>query len=211
VRDEEKLQRIFVIIDDMLYDKEVQRGKVIKDLHYNGRHFKIFLLTIAQDVMNYKYDLRGSVDYVFAFEETNRQNREKLYKQFFGVFPDFATFDRCFSTLTESYSAMVINNKSKSKRPEDCVHFYRAKRGLPVCRAGNRDFWKLHFAYIANKAAKERAMAAQAGAAGAAGGSNPSQEDDDQSDQAKASRPRRGRAAAAAPAAPLPQISLEET
>jgi len=63
--------------------------------------------------------IRTNVDYVFALRDNVRQNRENLYKAFFGVFPSFDTFCQVMDSCTENYECLVLDNTSKSNRIQD--------------------------------------------------------------------------------------------
>jgi hypothetical protein len=109
----------------------------------NGRHWKIFFMLTMQYCMDLSPDLRANVDYVFVLRENVIQNRERLYKSFFGVFPTFDMFCQVMNSCTENYECLVLDNTSKSNRIEDCVFYYKApiRRGF---RIGSDAMWQYH-------------------------------------------------------------------
>ena len=54
-------------------------------------------------------------------------DQEKLYKNFFGIFPHFSVFQDVLNACTEGYDCLVLDNTSKSNNIQDCVYWYRAK------------------------------------------------------------------------------------
>ena len=90
--------------------------------------------------------IRTNVDYVFALRDNVRQNRENLYKAFFGVFPTFDMFSQVMDSCTENYECMVLDNTSKSNKITDCVFWYKApiRRNF---RVGGPAFWQYHQRY----------------------------------------------------------------
>jgi hypothetical protein len=93
--------------------------------------------------MDLSPDLRANVDYVFVLRENVIQNRERLYKSFFGVFPTFDMFCQVMNACTENYECLVLDNTSKSNRIEDCVFYYKApiRTGF---RIGSDAMWQYH-------------------------------------------------------------------
>jgi len=87
--------------------------------------------------------IRTNVDYVFALRDNVRQNRENLYKAFFGVFPSYDTFSQVMDACTENYECIVLDNTSKSNKITDCVFWYKApvRRNF---RVGGPAFWQYH-------------------------------------------------------------------
>jgi hypothetical protein len=135
----------FIILDDCMYDKKFLRETVIRQIFYNGRHWNMFFLLTMQYVMDLTPDLRSNIDYVFVFRENILQNREKIYKQFFGIFPTFDMFNQVMNKCTENYECLVLDNTSKSNKIEDCVFWYKARNMDNVqFRICHPDVWRKH-------------------------------------------------------------------
>jgi hypothetical protein len=109
----------------------------------NGRHWKIFFMLTMQYCMDLTPDLRANVDYVFILRENVIQNREKLYKSFFGIFPSFEMFNQVMNTCTENYECLVLDNTSKSNKIQDCVFWYKAKMRQNF-KIGSPTIWNFH-------------------------------------------------------------------
>ena len=133
----------FVVLDDCMYDKRIVRDTVMRQIFMNGRHWNIFLILTAQYAMDLPPDIRANVDYVFVLRENIIQNRERLYKNFFGIFPTFDMFCQVMDQCTENYECLVLDNTAKSNKIEDVVFWYRGKdRGK--FRMGSDSFWEHH-------------------------------------------------------------------
>ena len=133
----------FLLLDDCMYDKKFMKDTCIRKCFMNGRHWKIFFMLTMQYCMDLTPDLRANVDYVFILRENIIQNREKLYKSFFGIFPTFDMFNQVMTACTENYECLVLDNTSKSNRIQDCVFWYKAKlRGN--FRVGSPIYWNFH-------------------------------------------------------------------
>jgi hypothetical protein len=138
-----KTSPAFILLDDCMYDKKFMKDVCIRQCFMNGRHWKIFFMLTMQYCMDLTPDLRANVDYVFILRENIVQNREKLYKSFFGVFPNLAMFSQVMDACTENYECLVLDNTSKSNRIQDCVFWYKAKirKGFKI---GSPSLWAYH-------------------------------------------------------------------
>jgi len=126
-----------------MYDKKFLKDECMREMFMNGRHWKIFFMLTMQYCMDLSPDLRANVDYVFILRENIIQNREKLYKNFFGIFPSFDMFNQVMTSCTENYECMVLENTSKSNRIEDCVFWYKAGEHKNF-RIGSPSLWAFH-------------------------------------------------------------------
>jgi hypothetical protein len=133
----------FLLLDDCMYDKKFMKDTCIRKCFMNGRHWKIFFMLTMQYCMDLTPDLRANVDYVFILRENIIQNREKLYKSFFGIFPTFDMFNQVMNACTENYECLVLDNTSKSNRIQDCVFWYKAKLHSNF-RVGSPIYWNFH-------------------------------------------------------------------
>jgi hypothetical protein len=135
--------RVFLLLDDVMYDKKICREKVIRQLFMNGRHWEILLFCTFQYVMDLPPDLRANVDYLFVLRDNVIQGREKLWKTFFGIIPDFQLFCTIMDKCTENYECLVLDNTKQSNKLEDCVYWYKAVMRPPF-KCGVKDFWEYH-------------------------------------------------------------------
>jgi hypothetical protein len=133
----------FMLLDDCMYDSKFLKDTCIRQCFMNGRHYNIFFMLTMQYVMDLPPALRANVDYVFILRENIIQNREKLYKSFFGIFPSFDMFSKVMDACTENYECLVLDNTVKSNKITDCVFWYKAKVRTGF-RVGSPNLWKLH-------------------------------------------------------------------
>lgn len=135
--------RVFLLLDDCAFDKKMFRDKSLRYVMMNGRHFSIFCALTLQYCMDMPTDIRSQVDYLFLLREPVLANREKLYKNFCGIFPSFDIFDQVMNAVTQNYGCLVIDNTSHSNNIEDCVFWYKADIHPPF-KVGSEKFWKFH-------------------------------------------------------------------
>ena len=127
--------RAFIILDDCLYDKTWPADPNIRFLFMNGRHVKSLFLLTMQYPLGIPPHLRANVDYVFILRENQITNRERIYKQYAGMFHSFDAFNTVMTQCTENYECLVIDNKVQSNRIEDQIYWYKAseRKNFQVC------------------------------------------------------------------------------
>ena len=138
-----KVKPAFMLCEDCLYDNKLIKDRSIRGIFFNGRHWKIFFMLTMQFCLSIPPDLRANIDYVFVCRENIIQNREKIYKAFFGIFPTFKAFCECMDQCTENYECLVLDNTAQSNHIEDCVFWYKA-RVNPDFKMGDESFWRAH-------------------------------------------------------------------
>lgn len=138
-----KASPVFILMDDCMYDRSFMRDPCIRQLFMNGRHWKIFFMMTTQYCMDMTPMIRTNVDYVFVLRDNVRQNRENLYKAFFGVFPTFDQFCQVMDACTENYECLVLDNTSKSNDVTNCVFWYKAALRKNF-RVGSPALWQYH-------------------------------------------------------------------
>ena len=140
---EGRLEDCFFILDDCLYDDKWTKDKIMKYIFFNSRHDRILFLLTMQFPLGIPPALRANVDFVFILRENIISNRERIYKQYAGMFPSFDVFCSVMDQCTENYECLVIHNASKSNRFEDQVFWYKADMHDDF-RIGSRKFWRYH-------------------------------------------------------------------
>lgn len=134
---------VFVLLDDCMYDKKMIRDPNIRGIFMNGRHWRITFMITMQYCMDLPPDLRSNIDYIFVLRENIIQNQEKIYKNFFGIFPHMDTFKEVMNACTEGYDCLVLDNTSRSNKITDCVFWYRAKPDRKF-KIGSKELWDFH-------------------------------------------------------------------
>jgi hypothetical protein len=134
---------VFMLLDDCMFDNKWTRDKDMRCVFMNGRHYRIFFMLTIQYCMDLPPSLRGQCDYIFVLRENILENKQKLYKHFFGIFPTFDAFNEVLMQCTENYECLVLNVRSTSNKIEDVVFWYRAKVGRKF-RIGSPALWEHH-------------------------------------------------------------------
>jgi hypothetical protein len=133
--------RVFVILDDCLYDDKWTRDKLMRLLFLNGRHWKVMLIITMQYPLGIPPNLRTNVDFVFILREPTHNNRERIWKNYASMFPTFESFNSIMDQTTENYECLVIHNNAKSNKITDQIFWYKAET-RPDFKLGAKMFWE---------------------------------------------------------------------
>lgn len=135
--------RAFLVLDDCLYDKSWPTDKNIRCLFMNGRHYNITFAITMQYPLGIPPVLRANIDYVFILRENNIANRERIWKQYAGMFPTFHSFCQVMDQTTQNYECLVIDNKTQSNKLEDQIYWYKADNIDANFRVCSPELWSM--------------------------------------------------------------------
>lgn len=132
--------RLFLIMDDCLYDQSWSKDENIRCMFMNGRHFKLFYILTMQTPLGIPPSLRSNIDYIFILRENITSNRKKIHEHYAGIFPSYDLFSQVLEQCTNNYECLVIDNTSKSNNINDVVFWYKAAP-RPNFKIGSQLFW----------------------------------------------------------------------
>ena len=131
-----------LVFEDLEFLKpSIWHKQSMRALVFNGRWQKEFMFIAYQYIMEIRMEMRGSFDYAVFTMDNSKSVRERIWKQFAGVFDSLESFEAAFVELTKDYRAMVIDLRARSYKIEDCVFWYRANPKLGSFRMGHPDTW----------------------------------------------------------------------
>ena len=137
-----KRRNVIIILDDCMYQKGVLKSTAMRSVFMNGRHLCLTLLCSAQYLMDIDVALRCNIDFVFSLRENIIANRQRLYKNFFGVLPTFTVFESVMTACTQDFKALVLDNtKATNADPTDCVLWYKASTDVPEFKLCRPVYW----------------------------------------------------------------------
>ena len=64
---------------------------------------------------------------ILVLKDNILENKQKIWKHLFGIFPTFDAFNEVFTQCTENYGCLVLNGRSTSNKIEETVFWYKAK------------------------------------------------------------------------------------
>jgi hypothetical protein len=136
---------VFLLLDDLMFDRSYMREKCVRELFFNGRHWKVLFMVTMQDCLGLDASIRGQGDYVFVLKtDSSLRNLQRLYEHFFGgVVSTFKIFKELYDKCTENYECLVIDNTSLSSRIEDRIFYYKANIRSNF-RIGSSAMWSFH-------------------------------------------------------------------
>jgi energy-coupling factor transporter ATP-binding protein EcfA2 len=115
-----------LIIDDCMDDPSVFNKPPQPGLFKNGRHWKMLYIISLQYSLDVKPPMRGLIDGVFIFRESNFIIRRKLYENYAGIIPSFNLFEQIMDFITSDYTALYIQNATNTNDWRQCVFYYKA-------------------------------------------------------------------------------------
>ena len=131
-----------IVLDDCMYDTKVLKSETMRKTHLNGRHYKITLFNCAQYIMHVPPEIRANIDYVFVMKDVNNSNKRKFYEYFFGMFPNFKTFQEVFDQVTDDYGCLVLDRTEAHKNSNSCVKWYKASLDIPDFQIGDKFYFQ---------------------------------------------------------------------
>lgn len=132
---------MFMLYDDIMYDRSFPNDEETRELFMNGRHYKIFLMLTAQYCMDLPPALRANIDFVFILQDHIQRNKDRLYQCYAGVFSNYADFLAVLEKYTSGYGCIVIDNTARSNKVDDVVFWYRADKDPGDFRVGGDHYW----------------------------------------------------------------------
>ena len=133
----------FVVLDDCGYDKKMFQGDTpLREMLFNGRHWKLFQVITLQYIMDMPPGLRQNIDYVIVLKDNVLDNLRKLHKYFFGVIDNFNDFAQIMKQITDDHGALVLDNTSTSSDLSNMLYWYKAKERR--FKMGSSQFWQQH-------------------------------------------------------------------
>lgn len=116
-----------LMLDDIMYDKNaILKDESTRFIFMNGRNNNITMIITMQYCMDLTPDLRNNIDFIIALRDNIHSNREKLWRNFFGVIPNSDMFHQVFQSCTTGYNCIVLDNTSRSANISDCIFYYSA-------------------------------------------------------------------------------------
>jgi len=137
-----KKRTVLIILDDCIYEKGVLKSTAMRYIFFNGRHDHISLICTAQYMMDISCDVRANIDYIMTMRETNRNNRDKLYKYYFGHFEKFSEFDKVMTACTQDYKCLVLDCTLSTTAPHEAVFWYKSSRDVPAFKLCREVYWR---------------------------------------------------------------------
>lgn len=145
------LPRVLIVLDDCMFDPKFLKSETFKNIHNNGRHWNVTLITTAQYIIDYPKGCRSMVDYVFSFDEPIPENREMLFNCFFGCLRSFNNFDGLMSAVCKQHTCLVLKNTSGITNWRERIARFKAPEKVPDFKFGSRKFWKAYYKGLKKK------------------------------------------------------------
>jgi hypothetical protein len=134
-----------LLLDDCTDNPAIFNSQLFQNIFKNGRHWKLWFILSLQYAGDIRPVIRTNVDVVFILREPNMRNREILYRNYASCIPTFNLFCDIMDTVTEDYTALVINNAATSNDWTENIFYYKATIPPADFKFGSREFWEYHY------------------------------------------------------------------
>lgn len=141
-----KDSRLIVVLDDVISDaKSWKNSNALGEIMFNGRHYDITLILAVQDVVAVGPAIRLNFDYVFLFKNDVKNEIDKIYKYYAGVFPSAKIFNEVLQRATEDFGILIlIKRGEKSNSLNDKIARFKADLNIQPSMFGCFKFKELH-------------------------------------------------------------------
>ncbi len=140
-------KHLYLLFDDMMFKKGLLKSETMREVMMNSRNLDITFFNSAQWLMDPGTETRGQIDYLFVGKDNVLANREKLWRNYFGVFEKFEDFNRTMLECTQNYEWLVLDTRQPKTSPHECVYWWKADLPVPgrkYPRLHDDDFHLLH-------------------------------------------------------------------
>lgn len=120
-------QSLFVFEDLEFLKKSMWKQQSIRTVMFNGRWYRCAAIAAVQYIMEIDMAVRSMFDYAIFTRCPVRAVRERIWKQYAGVFDTFEQFEAAFADCTANHGVMVIDCRAETNRISDSVFHYRAE------------------------------------------------------------------------------------
>jgi hypothetical protein len=165
-----KSMRVGIIMDDCMGEvtsdgkkKRVMNSGDIAAIFKIGRHRKIFYWNALQYIKDAPPDARQNTDLLFMYNTPSVNERQKAYKDFFGMFRTYNDFSRVLDACTSGFDCLVLDTRKAVRNPSSCIFYYRAKIRTEPFRVGRPVFWKLSEYFFVDRSDNELSVTAVLG------------------------------------------------
>jgi len=142
IENKQRAPNCFILLDDVAFDKKLLRNKIIRNIAYNGRHYKCTFILSLQYALGIPPDIRGQIDYVFCSTENGYTFRKRIFDNYSVAFKTFQHFNSVFEACTRNYRTFVVSccaNTSTSVC--DNIFWSRSIFPLPSFRVNKEGRW----------------------------------------------------------------------
>ena len=145
VHEGKPLSSVFLIMDDVAYDKKLFSDKVFRELIMNGRPLKIYTQVCVQYVGDLNPAIRENIDFLIVGFTPGHNLRKKYFDNFFaGLIDDFPTFCTILDATTQNHECLVLDNTKLTTKVSERLYWFKAKLDMPPFKMGSKGFWSAH-------------------------------------------------------------------
>ena len=119
-----------LLLDDCTDDSKFLKSPLFQGIFRSARHWKMMFILSLQNCESLDPGIRLNTDGIFILKETDLSNRKSIWINYAGIIPDFSLFCKIMDQITDDYTALYIDNTTKSNKLEDCIFWFKARISL---------------------------------------------------------------------------------
>lgn len=122
-----KMDRILIIMDDIINDEEYKKSKILNDYFTGARHYGLQIMFLTQNFTSLKLLQRNNVRWAVAFDLDAKREREKFVQSYLSAYND-RVGNLLFNRIVKEkpYQCVVVEIYKNGAETEEKVKKYIA-------------------------------------------------------------------------------------
>ena len=159
-RGNRKHRYLYLILDDVVSEKEVMNHPVMEQIAFRGRHYLLTTFITAQYINKVPKSIRGNINYIYQLREMSGENIDLLHKIYFSCVGNRAFFENVLQGNTEDRRCLVFDNVTSATSAEKCVYHYKGKKSsLLKFKVGCKSMYRIIARWLISKVEESKDFA----------------------------------------------------
>jgi hypothetical protein len=106
------VDKIMLVIRNITNNMNFFKNQYIKEICYNGRHYKFDIIMDFDISVKIAPDIRTNIDFCFILRDDDLNNRKRIYDYYCGMFEDFESFNQFYDS--DKNKCIAIDNMTRN-------------------------------------------------------------------------------------------------
>jgi hypothetical protein len=141
---------IFMILDDVAYNREFCQDQIFNKITFNGRHQNFTMFLASQKYKALENNARSNVHFFCTYWDTSLAVRKAIWAEQFSCFESYEEFELVYRTVCcpeklegEAFArprCLIVDKRFSSSNPAECCFYFSPQFELPEFSIGSRDY-----------------------------------------------------------------------